>query len=124
MITTIYGKHFCFLCDNVMPTNKSRVEQKCRNPFPSGKECWSLETIRMVLRNEKYTGDVKLQKFMGEIFGFCLSSLSKKMHTGTFSLWINTTHAKGMKTKQTRVAELQPIPRLQRCFEHGCFQNL
>lgn len=36
---------------------------------PTGKEHWSPETIRKLLRNEKYTGDVSLQKtFMEDLF--------------------------------------------------------
>lgn len=36
---------------------------------PSGKERWSPETIRKLLRNEKYTGDVRLQKtFVEDLF--------------------------------------------------------
>jgi len=36
---------------------------------PTGKEHWSPETIRKLLRNEKYTGDVRLQKtFVEDIF--------------------------------------------------------
>ena len=31
-------------------------------PSPTGKERWSRETINKLLRNEKYTGDVLLQK--------------------------------------------------------------
>lgn len=36
---------------------------------PTGKKRWSLETIRKILRNEKYTGDIKLQKtFVEDLF--------------------------------------------------------
>ena len=29
IIATIYGKYFCFLCDNIKLINKLRIEQKC-----------------------------------------------------------------------------------------------
>ena len=36
---------------------------------PTGKECWSRETISKLLKNEKYTGDVMLQKtFVKDLF--------------------------------------------------------
>jgi hypothetical protein len=36
---------------------------------PSGKECWSRETLSKMLRNEKYVGDVMLQKtFVDNLF--------------------------------------------------------
>ncbi len=38
-------------------------------PSPTGKERWSRETISKILKNEKYTGDVILQKtFVSDIF--------------------------------------------------------
>jgi len=36
---------------------------------PTGKECWSRETVSKLLRNEKYVGDVRLQKtFIKDLF--------------------------------------------------------
>lgn len=36
---------------------------------PTGKKCWSRETISKILRNEKYVGDVMLQKtFVDDLF--------------------------------------------------------
>ena len=38
-------------------------------PSPRGKDRWSRETIRKILRNEKYVGDVLLQKtYVGNLF--------------------------------------------------------
>ena len=40
-----------------------------RIPSPTGKERWSRETISKLLKNEKYTGDVILQKtFVSDVF--------------------------------------------------------
>ena len=40
-----------------------------RVPSPTGKEHWSRETISKILKNEKYTGDVVLQKtFVRDVF--------------------------------------------------------
>ena len=36
---------------------------------PTGRERWSRETISKILKNEKYTGDVMLQKtYVGDVF--------------------------------------------------------
>ena len=38
-------------------------------PSPTGKDRWSRETISKILKNEKYTGDVILQKtFVSDVF--------------------------------------------------------
>ena len=40
-----------------------------RIPSPTGKERWSRETISKLLKNERYTGDVILQKtFVSDVF--------------------------------------------------------
>lgn len=42
---------------------------RCRIPSPSGKGRWSRETISKLLRNEKYTGSVLLQKtYVPDVF--------------------------------------------------------
>ena len=42
---------------------------KNRIPSPTGKDRWSRETISKLLRNEKYVGDVMLQKtFVQDLF--------------------------------------------------------
>ena len=38
-------------------------------PSPTGRERWSRETISKILKNEKYTGNVMLQKtYVGDVF--------------------------------------------------------
>ena len=38
-------------------------------PSPTGRERWSRETISKILKNEKYTGDVMLQKtYVSDVF--------------------------------------------------------
>jgi DNA invertase Pin-like site-specific DNA recombinase len=50
---------------------KSLTEQ--RIPTPSGKEVWSVSTVKSILTNEKYKGEALLQKT------FCEDFLTKKM---------------------------------------------
>ena len=43
----------------------SRISSRLKEmgiPSPRGKETWSRETLRKILKNEKYTGSVILQK--------------------------------------------------------------
>ena len=58
MVRSIYQM---FLDGHGLRTIKERLEAR-QIPSPKGKEQWSVATIRSILSNEKYKGDVLLQK--------------------------------------------------------------
>ena len=57
-------------------------------PSPTGKERWSRETISKLLKNERYTGDVILQKaFVSDVF-----SGKQRRNVGQMSRYIIHEH--------------------------------
>ncbi len=62
-----------------------------------GKECWSIASIRNILSNEKYCGDVLLQKT------FIEDCISKKVvkNTGQLPMYLIQNHHEGIVSRKT-----------------------
>ncbi len=63
----------------------------------SGKDCWSIASIRSILSNEKYCGDVLLQKT------FIEDCISKKVvkNTGQLPMYLIQNHHEGIVSRKT-----------------------